>query len=275
MKARPRIFGIVNITPDSFSDGGAFLAPDNAIAHGQALLDVGADTLDLGPASSHPDAAPVPPEEEIRRLAPVLRALKQRGASLSVDSFQPETQRFALAEGVDFLNDIEGFARPEMHPELAASQCRLVVMHSVQRRGPATRVRTDAAALVDGILEFFHHRLATLEAAGVARERLVVDPGMGFFLGQGPEPSLAVLQCLPEIKQALGRPLLVSVSRKSFLGTLTGRPAAARGAATLAAELFAAAQGADYLRTHDASALRDALLVQQHLGGAFPLKNGS
>ncbi len=158
------------------------------------------------------------------------------------------------------LNDIRGFPEPALYPKLARSDCRLLVMHSVQR-GPATRARTDAASVWDGIDRFFRERLAALEAAGVERGRLVLDPGMGFFLGDDPEPSLRVLRRLPVLRERFACALAVSVSRKSFLGALTGRDVAERGAATLAAELFAARQGVDWIRTHDVRALRDALAV--------------
>ena len=139
MSARPLIFGIVNITPDSFSDGGRYFAADAAIAHARKLASEGADVIDLGPASSNPDAEPVPAEEEIRRLAPVMEALAADAIPLSVDSFRPETQAFALAHGAAYLNDIRGFAAPSFYPSLAASEARLVLMHSIQREGNADR----------------------------------------------------------------------------------------------------------------------------------------
>ena len=257
----PQILGIVNITEDSFSDGGRFLAPDRAIAHALALVEAGAAVIDLGPASSHPDAAPVTAEEEIRRLAPVMDALAARGVAMSVDSFQPQTQRFALARGVAFLNDIQGFQDAEIYPELAASSCKLIVMHAVQGRGIATRVEVEPASLPDRVAKFFSLRIGALERAGIARSRLILDPGMGFFLGSQPEASLVMLRDLKNLKARFGLPVLVSVSRKSFLRTLTGRGLEQAGTATLAAELFAAAQGVDFIRTHDAAALRDGLKI--------------
>ena len=264
-RTRPAIVGIVNLTEDSFSDGGRFVEPAAALAHARRLLADGADVVDLGAASSHPDAKPVPPAEEIARLAPVVDALRAEGASLSIDSFAPETQAWALARDVDYLNDIAGFGEPELYPDLARSETRLIVMHSIQRRGRAVRERTDPRAVLAGIDAFFAERVAALEAAGVARERLVLDPGMGFFLGADPEPSLAVLRALPALRERFGLPLLVSVSRKSFLGAVTGRGVEERGAATLAAELFAVRSGVDYVRTHDVRALADALAVTRVL----------
>jgi dihydropteroate synthase type 2 len=261
---KPAILGIVNATPDSFSDGGRFLDPERAAKHARELVASGADAIDLGAASSHPDARPVPPDEEIARLAPVLDALVAEGVDVSVDSFSPEVQLFALARGARYLNDIRGFPEPALYPALARTSAQLVVMHSIQR-GPATRAGSDPATLLADIDAFFAARIAALEAAGVARERLILDPGMGFFVGRGAEPSLRVLRAVPALRARFGLPVLVSVSRKSFLGALTGAEVHARGAATLAAELFAAQRGADYIRTHDVRALCDGLAVLRAL----------
>lgn len=256
----PRIVGVVNVTRDSFSDGGLYLDPGKAAEHALRLHEDGADVVELGPASSHPDSERLGPAEEILRLEPVLERLEGRHLELAIDSFEPDTQRWALDRGVAWVNDIRGFPDPSLYPRLAAGRARLVVMHSVQR-GPATRVRTDPDQVLESIARFFDDRLAALTRAGVARDRLVLDPGMGFFLSDDPEPSLRVLRALPELRARWDLPLLVSVSRKSFLGALTGRPPLERGPATLAAELHAAAHGADYIRTHDVAALRDALAV--------------
>lgn len=257
----PLIVGIVNITEDSFSDGGRYLDPATALAHARQLRADGADIVELGPAASHPDSAPVTAAEEQRRLAPVLAELAADGTPVAVDSFQPETQRFAISAGAACLNDIQGFSDPGMHAILAASGCRLIVMHRVQAAGPATRVVTDPAAVWAGIGRFFTRRLAALQAAGVTRDRLIIDPGLGYFLGSTPEPSLAALAGIRELKQTFGIPVLVSPSRKSFLRALTGKDISQSGPATLAAEIFAAWQGADYIRTHDVAATRDALTV--------------
>jgi len=258
---RPCLVGIVNITEDSFSDGGRYLAAADALAHARRLRSEGADIIELGPAASHPDSARVIAEEEQQRLAPVLGPLAADGIPVSVDSFQPETQLFAASRGAAYLNDIQGFPHPSLYDTLAASRCRLVVMHSVQRTGPATRMVTDPAAIWAGIGRFFAGRLAALQSAGITRDRLIIDPGLGYFLGSTPEPSLAALAGIGELKARFGVPVLVSPSRKSFLRALTGRSIANAGPASLAAELFAASQGADYIRTHDVSALRDALAV--------------
>jgi dihydropteroate synthase type 2 len=252
----PGILGIVNLTADSFSDGGLYLDPERALAHARQLARDGADVIDLGPASSHPQAAEVSAETEIARLTPLIDALSRDGIALSVDSWRAETQRFALARGVGWLNDVRGFPDPALYGALAQARCRLVVMHAAARGTSATWKQ---------ILAFFEQRLGALLRAGIDESRIVLDPGMGLFLSEHPEPSLEVLRRLPELRRQFGRELLISVSRKSFLGTLTGRPPGERGAATLAAELHAAAHGADWIRTHDVRALRDALRIARAL----------
>ncbi len=232
-----------------------------AASHARSLFAAGADVVELGASSTHPDARPVPAELEIERLSPVLDALQGSGIPLAVDSFHPATQGWALERGVAWLNDTQGFPEAGDVPGLAQASCGLVVMHSIQRRGAAQARVTRTEEVRAGIEIFFKERVAALGALGVARDRLVLDPGMGFFLGSTPEPSLAVLRDLAGLRERFGLPLLISVSRKSFLRALTGRSIAESGAATLAAELFAAARGVDYIRTHDPGPLRDALAV--------------
>jgi dihydropteroate synthase type 2 len=257
------ILGILNITEDSFSDGAKYLEPAAAIAHGRELLADGAEILDLGAASSNPDSVGVPAETEIARLAPVVPELS--GAALSIDTFSPQVQRWAMAQGVAYINDIQGYPDDALYPELAASSAKLILMHSVQERGAATRVDVPPGEIMERIARFFDRRLDALMRAGVARERIVLDPGMGFFLGINPQTSLTVLRRLPELRLRFGLPLLVSVSRKSFLRRLTGRDVHGSGAVSLAAELFAIRQGADYIRTHAPGALRDALMLEKAL----------
>jgi dihydropteroate synthase type 2 len=263
-----KILGILNITEDSFSDGGQFLTPAAALAKGHALLEDGADILDIGAASSNPDAKPVSPATEIERLSSVLPALKAKGASISIDSFSSEVQHWALGQGVDYLNDIHGFAEPALYPDLARADAKLVVMHAVLARGIATREDIPSDEILDRAVSFFAQRIAALTATGIARDRLILDPGMGFFVGSDPENSLVLLRRLLELKVRFGLPLLVSVSRKSFLRKLTGRPPQEAGPASLTAELFASANGADYIRTHAPGPLQDGLKILK------ALKNG-
>jgi len=266
----PAILGILNMTEDSFSDGAKYLAREAALAHADALVEGGARILDLGAASSNPSSKPVAPETEIARLAAVVPALRSKGYPLSIDTFAPEVQRWALTQDVDYLNDIQGFPFPDLYPALAGSKAKLIVMHSVQGLGPATAVSVPPAEIYDRASRFFEVRLLALERAGVARERLIVDPGMGLFLGKERDASFTILRRLPELKKAFGLPVLVSVSRKSFLRTLVGRDALSAGPVSLAAELFAAAQGADFIRTHEPAPLRDALKIWARLEGNRP-----
>ncbi|MBY0401986.1 dihydropteroate synthase [Myxococcota bacterium] len=267
-----QIVGIVNITRDSFSDGGRYLDPERAIEHARALVAAGADVVELGPASSNPDARPVPAEEQIARLRPVLDTLASQDPAsptspepipICVDATAPEVLRFALSAGVAWLNDVRGFPDERLYAELAASAAKLVVVHSLGSGERAGREQATPVAVLDSIERFFSERLAALVRAGMREERLIVDPGMGFFLGRDPKASLAVLARIPDLRARFGRPLLVSVSRKSFLCTLTGSGLDAIGAATLAAELHALRAGADYVRTHDVRALRDGLCVER------------
>jgi dihydropteroate synthase type 2 len=264
VSASPRILGIVNVTEDSFSDGGLYVTADAALAHARALAAAGADIVDLGAAASNPRAKPVSAQIEIDRLAPVVDGLRRVGVRLSIDSFAPETQLWALSREVEYLNDIHGFARPELYPRFAATRAQLIVMHALRNDGPARREDETPANLFERVLAFFEVRVAALARAGIARERLILDPGMGLFLGRSRDASFDLLRRISDLKQAFGLPVLVSVSRKSFLRPAGRKPADA-GAATLAAELFAAAQGVDYIRTHDPSALRDALAVTARL----------
>jgi dihydropteroate synthase len=254
-----RIVGILNITADSFSDGGRYLSPDAAIAHASALLDDGADIIDLGAESTHPDAADVSAGVEIERLTPVVRGLVEMGAAVSVDTYKPAVMRRVIELGATMINDVTGVADPEARSVLCDSDASVVVMHS---RSPEARARRDESAStggreVDGIVAYFQRRLGVLEDAGIARERLIVDPGMGFFLSSDAEASLAVLRGLERFR-VLGCPVYVSMSRKSFIGQVLGRPVDERGPGTLTTEVWAMLHGVGYIRTHDVRAAVDA-----------------
>ena len=255
----------MNITEDSFSDGGRYLEADAAIAHARRLAEDGADWLELGPASSNPDAGLVPAEEQIRRLAPVVSALETGPCPLSVDATLPEVLAWAIETGVGMVNDVRGFPDAATHERLADTEAKVVVVHSLVAEERATRVEATPDEVLASIDEFFDRRLGELVRAGVDESRLIVDPGMGFFLGSDPRASVAVLQSIPRLRARFGRPVFVSVSRKSFLRAISGRSIETIGPATLAAELHAAREGADYVRTHDVAAIRDALAVDAAL----------
>ena len=260
-----KIVGILNITEDSFSDGGQFLDPSNAISHAQYLKRMGADYIELGPASSNPDATTVSFNEEIRRCRPIIEALKKENIRFGVDSFQSATQLFALSHGAEFINDIHGFSDESIYEELAKSSAALIVMHSMQNTGVADRKTRSTTEVLDNIHQFFSTRLAQLKQSGVASDRIVIDPGMGFFLSSDPDVSIAVLKQLPSLREEFACRLFISVSRKSFLRQIAQVEVSESLAATLAAELFCAKNGADYIRTHDVAALCSALHVQQAL----------
>lgn len=266
---RPEIFGIVNVTRDSFSDGGRFLAADAALEHAEQLLQDGADVLDIGAESTHPDAEDVSDVEEVRRLEPVVGPLVAQGATVSVDTTKPRVMRAMVELGARWINDVNGFRDEDAMQVVADAPeaVRFVVMFS-RSQGPRADRRDHASeGLLGDLRAFFDERQRMFAAAGVSRARVVFDPGMGFFLGRGALPSLTVLRHLHPLCESHG-PLLVSVSRKSFLGEVTGSPVAHRGPGTLAAELWAAQQGAAYVRTHDVKALRDALAVAAAIEGA-------
>lgn len=247
----PKIFGILNITTDSFSDGGQFLDPQAAMHHAAALLQDGADVLDIGAASSHPDSCEVAPEVEMKRLESVVPHLQKKGAAISIDSCQPETQLWALAQKVDWLNDVQGFGVPEIYPALAKSTARLCVMHQCT---PANATPDDIWPRIEA---FFDQRLDALQKAGIDKHRLVLDPGMGLFLSRTPKTSFCVLAALGRLKEKYNLPVLICVSRKSFLREQNG--AGNMASVTLAAEIFAAAQGVDFIRTHDVDPLKNTL----------------
>ncbi len=269
------IVGILNVTRDSFSDGGRYLDPDAAVAHGLELSSAGAAIIDVGAESTHPDADDVPDDEQIRRLTPVVRQLKAEGVTVSIDTHRPAVMAAMLELGADWINDVTALADPEAVAVLRASDARIVLMHAMRTPrnngggspARAEAIDTDPDAIVPRIEQFFRQRLESLADAGIDPSRVVLDPGMGFFLGRDPAVSLRVLRALPKLRE-LGRPLWVSTSRKSFIGQVLGtsdepRPTDRRAAGTLATELWAASHGAEYIRTHDVAALADAWRLWQ------------
>ncbi|MDP2007944.1 MAG: dihydropteroate synthase [Rubrivivax sp.] len=259
--SRPRVMGIVNVTPDSFSDGGHHATTDTALAHCERLLAEGADLLDIGGESTRPGSTAPEAAEELARVLPVIEGALRLGVPVSVDTSEPVVMRAALSLGVDIVNDVRALRRPGAlacvaeHP--AAGVC---LMH--MRGDPATmQAQAVYADVVDEVARFLEQRAAEVVAAGVAAERIVLDPGVGF--AKTPEHNLALLRRQRELVLRLSRPLLVGWSRKGTLGLLTGRPASERMAASVAAALAAVCQGAAVLRVHDVAATVDALKVWQ------------
>lgn len=255
--AGPLVVGIVNITSDSFSDGGRFLDPTAAMAHAKELLRDGADIVELGAASSNPNAGVVTAKEEIVRLTPVLDALS--GTRISIDTAKAEVQRFAMTREVEIINDVAGFPDHTLYPDLAASRAKLVVMHSISDSDRAIKAERTVEEVFESIRHFLAIRIQALLQAGVSKERIIVDPGMGFFLSTLPEPSFAVLERLQVLKQEFSLPMMISVSRKSFLRRGAELGSDELRARTLEAELLAVKNAADYIRTHEPKQLKEAL----------------
>ncbi|WP_428825582.1 dihydropteroate synthase [Azonexus sp. IMCC34842] len=254
---RPLLMGIVNLTPDSFSGDGVVGDVERAIRHAREQFEAGSDILDIGAESSRPGAIPTPEDEELRRLVPVLREVTTWGVPVSVDTYKPAVMRAALAAGATMINDISGMIHPEAISAVAASDCAVCVMHMQGEPG----TMQSAPEYQDVVAEVRGFLLAAVDRcrqAGVADQRIVLDPGFGF--GKALEHNLALFRELA----ATGfddLPLLVGVSRKTMLGAITGRPVEQRTAASVAAALIAAQRGAKILRVHDVAATRDALAV--------------
>jgi dihydropteroate synthase len=249
--------GVVNVTPDSFSDGGRYYDTRAALAHAQALIEDGADILDIGGESTRPGAEPVSLEEERRRVIPVIEALAQCGRPLSIDTRKPELMVEAMAAGASLVNDIDALEAPGALAAVAGASAAVCLMH--KQGDPRTMQQnphyTDVVAEVRDCLK---GRVGAALHAGIARERIVIDPGFGF--GKTQEHNIALLRNLAELTR-LGVPVLVGLSRKAMLGRITGREPRDRVHASVAAALFAADRGARILRVHDVTETRDALEV--------------
>jgi len=254
---RPRVMGIVNLTPDSFSDGGRLTTAEAALAHAQQLLKDGADILDIGAESSRPGAEPLSDDEEWRRLAPVLTELIRWQVPLSVDTYRAITMRRALDLGVDIINDIWGLRQPGALASVQASRCGVCVMH--MHGEPQTMQREPMSGdAVRQVLNFLRQRLQVLQAAGIAESRICLDPGIGF--GKTVEQNFALLREQSQL-MALGRPILAAWSRKSSLGAVTGLAVQDRLVPSVAAAVLAVERGARIVRVHDVAATVAALQV--------------
>ena len=263
--------GVVNTTPDSFSDGGIFFARDAAIAHARALIDEGADLIDIGGESTRPGAEAVSLDEERARVLPVIEALAGSGRPISVDTRKPELMRDAIAAGASMVNDVSALESPRALEIVAGSTAAVCLMHKL---GEPQTMQQDPCYgdVVREVREYLEQRVAAAQAAGIARSRIVIDPGFGF--GKTFEHNIALLRALPEFA-SLGVPVLAGLSRKAMLGRITGRAARERVHASVAAALFAAEQGAAIVRVHDVAATRDAFAVWSALKGTLgPFSDG-
>lgn len=260
---RPLIMGVINVTPDSFSDGGLYLSTAAAVAHARQLIAEGADLIDVGGESTRPGAVPVPLEEERRRVLPVLEALADAGVPLSVDTQKPELMRAAVAAGAAMVNDVNGFQAPGALEAVAESDCAICIMH--KQGNPQTMQQSPQYAdVVAEVRDYLGRRIAAAERAGIARDRMVVDPGFGF--GKALDHNLELLRRLDAVV-ALQVPVLAGLSRKSMIGKLTGKETGDRLAGSVAAALLAVQRGAAIVRVHDVAATRDALAVWKAVMG--------
>ena len=252
-KPYPAVMGVLNITPDSFSDGGRFLAPEQALAHARRMVAEGADIIDVGAESTRPyGSQPISIDEEMQRLQPILADVVALGIPVSIDSMKPAVVAWALDRGAAIANDVWGLqGDPDMARVVAARRCPLVIMHNRDRADPDIDIMKD-------VCEFFSRSLAIAEQAGISREYIALDPGIGF--GKTPEQSMTVLARLEEFN-SFGLPLLVGASRKRFIAAVSPAEPDQRLGGSIAAHLIAAKAGARIIRTHDVSETLQALRV--------------
>jgi dihydropteroate synthase len=266
--ATPKLMGIVNVTPDSFSDGGEFLDPQSAIAHGRRLAAEGADVLDVGGESTRPGAEAVTAEEELARVGPVVEALAHDdGPPVSIDTSKLAVAEAALGAGAGMVKDVTALrADPDLAGLCAERRCEVVLMHmlGVPRTMQENPTYDD---VVDDVKAFLAERIEFAMGEGIAEERIWVDAGIGF--GKTVEHNLELLRRLGELRE-LGRPVVVGTSRKRFIGTLTGREVDDRLGGTIASNVLALRGGADVLRVHDVAEMREAALVAESIVAAAP-----
>lgn len=255
--ARPRVMGILNVTPDSFSDGGRSFVTDSAMANALAMVEDGVDILDVGGESSRPGAAIVPLDEELRRVIPVVERLSREhpGVPISIDSAKPEVARRAIEAGACIVNDIGGLRDPEMLRLVARSEVGVVIMHMA---GTPQTMQNDPVYenVVEEVYDYLARQIEIAEQAGIPRERIAIDPGIGF--GKTHAHSLDLLRNTGRFA-SLGCAVLMGTSRKGFLGKITGRPIDQRATASAVSSLAAAIQGANVLRVHDVGPMSDAI----------------
>ena len=245
---KTKIVAILNLTPDSFSDGGAYLCPEHALKAIEQFIADGADVIDIGAESTRPGATPLSYEEEWQRLEPVLKALpRNKGVEFSLDTRHAQTAQKALSYGIDWINDVSGFSDPAMLESVKHSDCKLVAMHSLSVPADKNILMSESADVAQEIIDFAEHRIAQMQAAGIVRGRIIFDPGIGF--GKTAQQSWDIIDGIERFLK-LGVPLLVGHSRKSFLVANI----AERDTATLALSRTLAVKGVAYLRVHDVAA---------------------
>ncbi|MFM0628812.1 dihydropteroate synthase [Paraburkholderia xenovorans] len=259
---RPLVMGILNVTPDSFSDGGKYAMRGDALRQAERMMLDGADIIDIGGESTRPGAPPVPLDEELERVIPLVEQLRGANVPLSIDTYKPEVMRHTLAAGADLINDIWGFRMPGAIEAVRDSECGLCVMHMLGEPQTMQLGEPVYDDVVSEVRDFLEERVAALKQAGIARARISVDPGFGFGKAVV-EHNYALLAHLPETapRAAPPYPILAGMSRKSMVGAVVGRPAPDRVAGSIAAAVCAAGRGAAILRVHDVAQTVDALKV--------------
>ena len=255
--SRPLVMGVVNITPDSFSDGGKFLATNAAIDHGLQLIEEGADILDIGGESTRPGAEPVNIAEELRRVLPIIQAMQRKNVPISIDTMKPEVMKAAIQAGVSMVNDVNALRADGAVEICAESNVGVCLMH-MQGSPRTMQLEPTYSDVVAEVKTFLLDRAQACERAGIARDRIVIDPGFGF--GKNREHNLTLLRRLKEFRE-LGYAVLAGLSRKSVLGKITGQEVVSRVPASVAAAMLAAQTGAHIVRVHDVRATKDALAI--------------
>ena len=257
--SKPRVMGIVNVTPDSFSDGGKFNTTEKAIAHALQLVEEGADILDIGGESTRPGATPVPLDEELKRVIPVIEGLRDVGVPLSIDTYKPQVMQAAITAGADIVNDVCALREPQALKIVATSQAGVCLMH-MQGRPQTMQADPQYDDVVSEVRDFLKDRLDAAVQAGIDRSRIMLDPGFGF--GKRTAHNLTLLNHLNDI-QILGLPLLIGLSRKSVLGQVVGSSVDERIHASIAASVVSVMKGANIVRVHDVKPTIDALKIVQ------------
>ena len=256
--SRPLVMGILNVTPDSFSDAGKYHALDTAISHAEEMIAAGVDIIDIGGESTRPGSQPVSLQGELDRVMPLVYALRDCGKPLSIDTYKPEVMRETVAAGADMINDINGFRAPGALAAVAESDCALCIMH-MQKDPLSMQLKPEYQDVVADVSTFLHERIAAIAQMNIARDRLCIDPGFGF--GKSLAHNIALLKNIGQLQASLDLPLLAGLSRKSMIGALLDKPVEQRLAGSLAAALAAVANGARIVRVHDVAETVDALTV--------------
>lgn len=260
--ARPLVMGVLNVTPDSFSDGGQYYSLDAALSHAEEMIASGVDIIDIGGESTRPGAQSLTLQEELDRVMPLVFALRDCGKPLSVDTCKPGVMREVIAAGADMINDINGFRAEGALQIVAGAECALCIMH-MQNDPQTMQLKPEYLDVYAEVREFLRDRIGLMQQSGIALERLCIDPGFGF--GKTLEHNVTLLKNIDRFQEELGLPVLAGVSRKSMIGNLTGKPVEQRMAGSLAGALAAVAHGARIVRVHDVTETVDALAVWQAL----------